>query len=117
MTTVEDEICRRLIEDAIGKGYKISSFDGEEWQVKQSDSIDEVMSCIDATGEAYIRIRDGEKALGGISLIFGNGTGCDLISDYTASPLIEEIVKGAMELADEIVSMRYGATAACMGVQ
>jgi hypothetical protein len=54
---------KHLVKYAISKGYTISVYDGEEWQVKRSVAYKEIVDAIESVEEAEMTIRDkqGDK--------------------------------------------------------
>lgn len=86
----EGRICRRLITHALAAGYCISVNDGEDWVVKKSRNIVEIIGAMSSTDSDVLTFRDptdkstnnvGRK-VGSVVLIYGNGN--DVISDYSA---------------------------------
>lgn len=53
-----------LVKHALDKGYTVSVWDGEEWQVKRSTSIKAISEAVKSVDEAQLRFRDGEKPVG-----------------------------------------------------
>lgn len=52
-----------LIRYALWNRCTVSVWDGEEWQVKRSDSFDAIRDAIESVDEAHIHIRDNGKAV------------------------------------------------------
>lgn len=90
---VEGKICRKLVCHALAHGYAVSVNDGEEWVVKKSTSLSEVMNALFTTDMDYIRFyaisanhTAVEKRIGQVTLIYGND-GNDVMSDWSAPDL------------------------------
>jgi hypothetical protein len=65
-----------LIKYALGQGYTVSVWDGEEWQVKRSKDRDTIIDAVKSVEEAQLRIRDQD----------GNIVGWALVSAYDLQP-------------------------------
>lgn len=106
---IERAIIRRAVRDILAAhdgAYCISVHDGEDWPVKRSRDLDEIMADIGQCDEESIRIRkvdspSGSVSSGNVYFVYGNG-GWDVISDYTSSLLVTELLAGANKLADEL---------------
>lgn len=48
---------RHLVKFALSKGYDISVWDGEEWQVKRSIKFQNIIDAIESVEEAELKIR------------------------------------------------------------
>lgn len=48
---------RHLVKFALNKGYDISVWDGEEWQVKRSNKFQNIIDAIESVEEAELKIR------------------------------------------------------------
>jgi hypothetical protein len=56
---------RHLVKHALGLGYVVSVWDGEEWQVKRSNKLKTITDAIESVEEAQIVIRDSaDKKIG-----------------------------------------------------
>ena len=53
-----------LVRHALGLGYTVSVWDGEEWQVKRSTSIKAISEAVKSVDEAELRFRDRDKIVG-----------------------------------------------------
>jgi len=51
---------RHLVNYALGKGFSVSVWDGEEWQIRKSNKFKEITDAIESVDEAELRIRDSE---------------------------------------------------------
>lgn len=74
MRPIEARIVGTLIHRALGQGYVVSVFDGEEWPVKRSSNYDKITAEIAATDETQIifRLTDGGTKVGWLLLVHGN---------------------------------------------
>lgn len=91
--TQEVAACRRLVRNAIAKGYLVSVHDGEEWACKRSTDLATIMDALGNTDEDTIQLRctDGTK-VGSIYLVWGNAEdGSELVADYTDNDAIGEL--------------------------
>jgi hypothetical protein len=96
---IEQKIIRRAVTDILGKGYKVSLYDGGEFTVKRSTDLNLILNAIQTTDRDMLKVYDGDALIGTIILIYGND-GHDVIADYSLS--LEEVLKGASLLADEL---------------
>ena len=96
---IEQQIIRRAVTDILGKGYKISLYDGEEFTVKRSTDLNLILNATQTTDRDMLKVYEGDSLIGTIILIYGND-GHDVIADYSLS--LEEVLKGASLLADEL---------------
>jgi hypothetical protein len=95
---IERKIYSRIVKDALAGGYEISVFDGDEYPLTGSTSYKAIMEAGFSTDQDELVFVKDDKRAGFVSLIYGN-CGWDVISDYTATDEIEDILKGATELA------------------
>ena len=96
---IEQKIIRRAVTDILGKGYKISLYDGGEFTVKRSTDLNLILNATQTTDRDMLKVYEGDSLIGTIILIYGND-GHDVIADYSLS--LEEVLKGASLLADEL---------------
>jgi hypothetical protein len=90
---IELPIARRLVRDALAKGYSVSVYDGEEWALKRSSKFTEIMGALASTDCDTLRFRNAAgEIVGSVWLIWGNLD--DLISDHTDNAAINDLVKG-----------------------
>lgn len=84
-TQGERSIAIKLVREILATGGTISVNDGEEWTVKKSKSVQQVLDALASTGEDVIRWRDvNGETVGSFYLIWGNEEdGSCLISDHT----------------------------------
>ena len=69
-----------LIKNVLRDGYTISVWDGEEWQVKRSNSFRAIVAAVDSVDEAQLRIRDNNGNVIGWALV---SAAVDLDDDET----------------------------------
>lgn len=98
---VERRIVGKLVQDALASGYSLSVYDGEEITVVESHDPDEVYKALASTDSdrLYVHHTD-EIRRGWVLLIWGNDS--DVISDYSASDMMEAVLAGANALAEEL---------------
>ena len=78
-----------LVRHALGLGYTISVWDGEEWQVKRSSSIKAITEAVKSVDEAELRFRDGDKIVGWARVsAFGLETD-ETVMDHSLQPWLE----------------------------
>ena len=103
---IERLISHDLVNAIIAADCNVSIWDGEEYAIKHSTDVEEILSAMSHTGEDNLQIWDNvdpEKAYEGfIYLVYGNEPEY-LIADY-AGPLVERIVQGITPQHDLPVS-------------
>lgn len=99
---LEEKIIREMLKFAIGKGYLVSVFDGEEYPVKCSANIEEIIENAMSVDEATLTFRDAEtrNTIGKVLLVFGND-GWDVIADHSDNLATREIVASTDRLTAE----------------
>jgi hypothetical protein len=103
---IEKRIARKLVSAIIAGGFVISVFDGEDYPVKKSANVKDVMAGMFGVDEEHILIRrplDG-GLIGSVFLVYGND-GFDVICDYSVS--LEELIRPALDYAKE-QERKYG---------
>lgn len=89
----EARIARKIVKDALAKGWTISINDGEEWTVKNSTDSRTILEAMCSTGADMLRLRDAAgEAIGNIWLVWGNDE--DVISDHTDSETMADFMAG-----------------------
>ena len=66
----------QFIKLALSKGYTVSVFDGEEWQLKRSISLKAITDAVKSVDVAQLRVRDSE----------GNRIAWAMVSAYGLEP-------------------------------
>lgn len=98
---IERKIARKLIEDALAQGYEIDVFDGEEYPLRNGDSVAKIEAAMFSTDEDRLEFcRPGARCAGWVHLIYGNGA--DLISDCSYNEATRAIIAGAEALAETL---------------
>ena len=105
----EAQIITMFCTDAIAKGCTVSVFDGCEFALKRSRDIQKILIEAAATGEDSYRIRDANgEIVGSVYCIYNNGNeGLDVITDYTDSPLMNEILSRANAFIEEMEEAQF----------
>ena len=98
---IEKRIYSRIVKDALSLGFNVSVHDGEEYALEHSTKYSDIMGAGFSTDADALVIYDNDKRLGFVSLVYGN-CGWDVISDYTANDDMENLLKGADELASKL---------------
>ncbi len=83
---------RHLVKFALNKGYDISVWDGEEWQVKRSNKFQNIIDAIESVEEAQIKIRIPEYGnLVGVANVSAFGLEDDeTVTDHNLSEFMQE---------------------------
>lgn len=80
---------KHLIKFALAKGYAISVWDGEEWQVSRSTGYKFINDAVESVEEAQLRIRDKDGKEVGWALVSAFGLDDDeTVMDYTITPVM-----------------------------
>ena len=106
---IEKRIYSRIVKDALSLGFNVSVWDGEEYALKHSTKYSDIMEAGFSTDQDVLviyRTMDdwtvGDAGrVGFVSLVYGN-CGWDVISDYTYNDEMENLLKGADELASKL---------------
>lgn len=106
--TIEQRICRALINEAIAAGYFISVDNGEEIVLHKSQDTAKILEEMFSVDEERLRFftknEDGTfERRGWVFLVYGND-GWDVICDYTVGDRtnLEHIMTEANKLSDQI---------------
>ena len=75
------ELCNVLI---VEKGYTVSVYDGDCWELKDCNDVNKVLYAAKSTEGDVLQVREAGKVVGNISLTYGN-SGYDAISDCSES--------------------------------
>jgi hypothetical protein len=87
----ERAVIRRLVTEALKRGLTVSINDGEEWALKHSVKLTEVMSAIMSTDEDYLRLCNADKSIAAtFHLIYGNSPE-EVIADCSTNALANEL--------------------------
>lgn len=79
---IEDQIISELLDRALGRGWGVSVYDGEEVPLRRSHDKAAIIAAMRSTDSDQLHFKGVDGAnLGCIVLIYGNGE--DLISDHT----------------------------------
>ena len=80
-----------LVKTALNLGYTVSVFDGDEWQVKRSNSYKAINDAIKSVEEAQLRFRDADGEVVGWAQVSAYGLQPDeTVIDHTVKPWIDE---------------------------
>ena len=86
----------KLIKNALAKGYVISVFDGEIWEVKKSKSYKEIKDCIESVEVAQIKIRSEDDGyLIGWALIIPDLEPDETVADFTDNEPMHDLLDWA----------------------
>ena len=82
---------KHLVNYMLKKGYTISVFDGEEWQVKRSTKQKDIIEAVESVEEAQLRVRDSEGNKIAWAFVIPFGVEPDeTIADYSDNELMRE---------------------------
>jgi hypothetical protein len=82
---------RNLIATALKKGFTVSVWDGEEWQVKKSAKLAECVDAVKSVEEAQLRFRNSTGEIVGWALVSAYGLDSDeTVIDFSGKDWIEE---------------------------
>ena len=95
---IEREISAMIVDNALERGYDISVFDGDQFEIHESSNKDRILGAMFSTGTDNLLFYMNGKLHGSVTLIYGND-GTDVISDHTENATIENILTPAMEFA------------------
>ena len=101
----EKRMASGLIKACLKRGYSVTIDNGEDKPVIRSTNYREIMTELWATDEEHVVIHDADGTpLGWFFLVYGND-GWDLISDYSANDVCDEIYNTDISpLADKVES-------------
>lgn len=98
---LERRIVRAIVTAAVKAGHNVSVYDGEDWPLKRSGNVAEIMQAVMSTDEDTLHIRSAQDGvIGDVYLVYGND-GWDVIADHTSSPEMDAILAPAMAIADK----------------
>jgi hypothetical protein len=81
----------QFVKLALRKGYTVSVWDGEEWQVKRSPSFNAICEAIKSVEEAQLRVRDAEGKVVAWALVSAFGLEPDeTVVDYSVNEFTKE---------------------------
>ena len=80
---------KHLVKHSLARGFTVSVFDGEEWDVKRSSKYQEIINSIESVEEAQIRIRDTEGVNVGWALIIPGLEDDETVADYTCTDFMD----------------------------
>ncbi len=103
MREVERQIVEKLVSTALGLGYEIRVFDGEEWPAIDGGNQEAIMGEVAATDETTLHFMERHGAdgswfvAGWVLLVHGND--CDVLSDWTDNEATTKLVNPALQVA------------------
>ena len=97
---LERRIIRAIVKEALAVGITVSVYDGEEWTVKNSEKLSDIMKAVMTTDEDTLRFNrcSGER-IGDVLLVYGND-GWDVIADHTESIAMNNILAPGNAIAN-----------------
>lgn len=108
---LELDVCKKVIQDALAAGYFCRVYDGEEWATSHTNDEAVLVEALRSTDEDYIyffHIKDkpagsfkGWRTIGFAQFVYGNMP-YEVIADNTDTDDINNLLKGAEALQDEI---------------
>lgn len=97
----ELRVLKMVCEGAIAAGYSVSLFDCEEWVVKKSRDVSELVEAAQSTDEDTLRIWEGDVSHGVVYFVYGN-SGSEVINDNTDNAVINGLLKPVMAYCDRL---------------
>jgi pyruvate dehydrogenase complex dehydrogenase (E1) component len=99
---LEMRVVRKLVKDGLAAGYSVSVCDGEEWTVKRSTKLGQIVAALRTTDEDYLAFHTAAGIyVGKVFLVYGNEP-YEVVNDYSANDAMEELMKGANAVADKV---------------
>lgn len=80
---------KHLVKHALTRGFTVSVYDGEEWDVKRSNKYQTIIDSIESVEEAEIRIRNDEGDSVGWALVIPGLNDDETVADYTCTDFME----------------------------
>lgn len=80
---------KHLVKHSLNKGFSVSVWDGEEWQVKRGTKYQAIIDAIESVEEAQIVIRDAEGVKMGWALVIPSLDDDETVADYTCTDFME----------------------------
>jgi hypothetical protein len=80
---------KHLVKHSLTRGFTVSVFDGEEWDIKRSSKYQEIINSIESVEEAQVRIRNTEGENVGWALILPDLNDDETVADYTCTDFME----------------------------
>lgn len=97
----EATIARRVVDDALAKGYAVSVYDCAEWTLHKSRSRAEILAAMATTDDDRLAFYDETaRHVGTVWLIYGNGS--DLCSDWTDNPEMSALLDPINDWAGDL---------------
>lgn len=97
---IEETIAQAILNKLAEFGFIFSVYDGEEFVIRDSGNIDNVLKAMFGTDDDTIYVTHPQTNVHGhVQLVYGNG-GTDVIHDYTTN--LEQYISPAEELAEQI---------------
>lgn len=85
----ERRVIRKLVTEAINRGFNVSIHNGEDWEIQWSLKVQDVMDNIMATDEDTLRLCDSQRMIvASFWLIYGNSP-AEVIADHSTNALAE----------------------------
>jgi hypothetical protein len=101
---IETRIAKAIVKSAITKGYSVTIDNGGGWdddyEVEKETNLKKAYKALGATDEETIIFHKGPHKVGAVMLVYGND-GWDLISDYSISHEVHEILLPALDMAEK----------------
>jgi len=99
---IEKRIAKTIAETALARGYMVSVHDGEEYSLKRSKNLKEIMAVLHSTDEdTFIFRNEAGERIGSVYLVYGN-CGWDVICDHAANAETDSLLQPAFAIADKL---------------
>jgi hypothetical protein len=90
MAIDETQAVRKLVKIGLAKGYTVSVMDGEEWTLRRSTSLEDIMAAVMTTDEDQLAFRNQAGHGAVFYLVYGNSPE-EVINDHTVSIMANEM--------------------------
>lgn len=80
---------KHLVKHSLSKGFTVSVFDGEEWQVNRSNKYQAIIDAIESVEESQLKIRNAEGDYMGWALIIPSLFDDETVADFSSNEFME----------------------------
>lgn len=101
--TYELLVAAKIVRRALDLGYVVSVNDSEEFTIKRSDNYQDIINALQTTDDDYLHFykAGSRNRTGWVHLVYGND-GIDVVSDYTVSDAMDQILSTANAMNDKV---------------
>lgn len=80
---------KHLVKHSLNKGFTVSVFDGEEWQIKRSNKYQAIINAIESVDQSELRIRDKEGVSMGWALVLCGLADNETVADFSCNEFMD----------------------------